>query len=247
MEGAAGVLYVVATPIGNLGDVTLRALEVLRTADVVAAEDTRQTRKLLARHGIHAQLTSYHDHNKHEKAPVLVHRMREGRNVALVTDAGTPLISDPGYFLVNEARRAGLAVVAIPGPSAAVAALSIAGLPTDAFTFAGYLSNRSAARRRRLAELADLPHTLVLFESPHRLVRCLEDIREVLGEREVAVCRELTKVHEQVVRGPVSAVIAAFQQGTVRGEVTLVVAGAGRRRRADAAAPDDADEADEAS
>jgi len=235
----AGVLYVVATPIGNLGDVTLRALEVLRTADIVAAEDTRHTRKLLSAHGIHAQLTSYHDHNKHEKAPVLVQRMREGQSVALVTDAGTPLVSDPGYFLVNEVHRAGLPVVAVPGPSAAVAALSVAGLPTDAFTFVGYLSNRSAARRRRLEALADLPHTLVLFESPHRLVKCLSDIRDVLGEREVAVCRELTKRHEEVVRGPVSEVLAAFGKGTVRGEVTLVVAGAARRRRKGDADGDD--------
>jgi len=239
MEAAAGVLYVVATPIGNLGDVTLRAIEVLRTADIIAAEDTRHTRKLLSRHGIHGQLTSYHDHNKHEKAPVLIHRMREGQSVALVTDAGTPLVSDPGYFLVNEAHRAGLSVVAIPGPSAAIAALSVAGLPTDAFTFVGYLSNRGAARRRRLAELADLPHTLVLFESPHRLVKCLTDIRDVMGDREVAVCRELTKQHEEVVRGPVAEVLAAFEKGTVRGEVTLVVAGTGRRRRkADANDPE---------
>jgi 16S rRNA (cytidine1402-2'-O)-methyltransferase len=234
----AGVLYVVATPIGNLGDVTLRALEVLRTADIVAAEDTRRTRKLLSAHGIHAQLTSYHDHNKHEKAPVLIHRMREGASVALVTDAGTPLVSDPGYFLVNEAHRAGLSVVAVPGPSAAVAALSVAGLPTDAFTFVGYLSNRSAARRRRLAELADLPHTVVLFESPHRLLKCLGDIRDVMGEREVALCRELTKRHEEVVRGPVSDVLAAFGKRAVKGEVTLVVAGTGRRRRRDDGGPD---------
>jgi len=231
MEQAPGVLYVVATPIGNLDDITLRALEVLRGADIVAAEDTRHTRKLLTRHAIHAQLTSYHDHNKHEKAPVLIERMRAGLSVALVSDAGTPLVADPGYFLVGETHRAGLPVVPIPGPCAAVTALSVAGLPTDAFTFLGYLPPRSAARRRRLADLAESPHTLVLYESPHRLLKCLNDALEVLGDREAAVCRELTKLHEEIARGPLSALVERFTRRAPKGEATLVIAGLGRRAR----------------
>jgi 16S rRNA (cytidine1402-2'-O)-methyltransferase len=231
MEHAPGALYVVATPIGNLDDITLRALATLREADIIAAEDTRHTRKLLTRHGIHAQLTSYHDHNKHEKAPVLIHRMREGASVALVSDAGTPLVADPGYFLVGEAHRAGLAVVPVPGPCAATAALSVGGLPTDAFTFVGYLPNRGAARRTRLAGLADHPHTLVLYESPHRIVKALTDVLEVLGDREVAVCRELTKRHEEILRGTVSAVLERLAKRTAKGEFTVLVAGTGRRAR----------------
>jgi 16S rRNA (cytidine1402-2'-O)-methyltransferase len=230
MEHAPGVLYVVATPIGNLDDITLRALATLREADILAAEDTRHTRKLLTRHGIHAQLTSYHDHNKEEKAPVLIARLRAGQSVALVTDAGTPLVADPGFFLVRECHRAGLKVVPVPGPCAATAALSAAGLPTDAYTFLGYLPPRSAARRRRLEALAEHPHTLVLYESPHRLPRCLADALAALGDREAAVCRELTKLHEEIVRGPLSELAARYAKG-VKGEITLLIAGLGRRAR----------------
>jgi 16S rRNA (cytidine1402-2'-O)-methyltransferase len=231
MSQAPGVLYVVATPIGNLDDITLRALEVLRGADIVAAEDTRHTRKLLTRFDIHAQLTSYHDHNKHEKAPVLIERMRQGQSVALVSDAGTPLVADPGYFLVGEAHRAGLRVVPVPGPCAAITALSVAGLPTDAFTFLGYLPPRSAARRKRLADLAESPHTLVLYESPHRLLKCLNDALEALGDREAAVCRELTKLHEEIARGPLSELVARFTRRAPKGEAVLLIAGLDRKAR----------------
>lgn len=231
MEDAPGALYIVATPIGNLEDITLRALRVLKEADIVAAEDTRHTHKLLTHFGIHAHLTSYHDHNKAYKAPVLIERMKGGATVALVTDAGTPLISDPGYLLVTEARREGLSVVPVPGPTAVAALLSVGGLPTDAYTFLGYLSNRSAARRRKLEEFRDHPYTLVLFESPHRLLKCLADILEVLGDRQVTVGRELTKQHEEVVSGPVSEMLARFSGGKVLGEFTLLVEGRSRRAR----------------
>ncbi len=221
-----GTLAIVATPIGNLEDITLRALRVLREADVIAAEDTRHTRHLLDRYGIETQLTSYHDHNKEEKAPVLVARMLEGTNVALVSDAGTPGISDPGYFLINLAVDRGLVVLPIPGPSAAVAALSVSGLPTDRFVFEGFLPARAGARRKRLEELAAEERTLILYEAPHKIMRTLTDLREVLGDRKAVVTRELTKLHEETIRGTLSTILEQLRDGTVRGEFTILVHGA---------------------
>lgn len=228
---APGTLYVVATPIGNLEDITLRALRVLKEADIIAAEDTRHTKKLLSAHGIHTPLTSYHDHNKEEKAPVLIARMAEGTTVALVSDAGTPLISDPGYYLVNLSHEAGIPVLPVPGASSVTAALSVSGLPTDAFTFLGYPAPKSAARVRLLATWAEHPHTLVLLESPHRIAKLLADIHEVLGDRRVAVCRELTKRHEEVLTGTAGELLERFSKGKPKGEFTVLIEGFTRKAR----------------
>jgi 16S rRNA (cytidine1402-2'-O)-methyltransferase len=221
-----GTLYIVATPIGNLEDITLRALRVLGEADLIAAEDTRHSRRLLDRHGIGTPLTSYHDHNKEEKAPVLVARLLEGKSVALISDAGTPGISDPGYFLINLAADRGVPVVPLPGPVAAIAALSVSGLPTDAFAFEGFLPSRSAARVGRLRELAREERTLIFYEAPHRIVRTLEDILAAFGDRRAVLARELTKLHEEVLRGRLAEILARLRTGRVRGEVTVIVHGA---------------------
>lgn len=217
-------LYVVATPIGNLGDVTLRALETLASADLIACEDTRVTRKLLDRYGIVTPLTPYHDHNASTARPKLLGRLAEGAAVALVSDAGTPLISDPGYKLVREARAAGHNVTALPGASAPLAALAVAGLPTDRFLFEGFLPPKQQARRYRIAELARIPATLVLFESGPRLGATLADLAAGLGAREAALCRELTKLHEEVRRGELPALAQAYAQEEPRGEIVLVIA-----------------------
>ncbi len=221
-----GTLYVVATPIGNLDDITLRALQVLRTVDLIACEDTRHTRVLLERHGIRTPLVSYHEHNEDRRAPELLAHLRAGRSVALVSDAGTPILSDPGFVLVRRAVEEGIPVVPVPGPSAITAALSVAGLPPDRFVFLGFLPRRRAARRRLLAEVAALPWTLVAFEAPHRVEETLADVAAVLGERPVALVRELTKAFEEVLRGPASAVLAAVRERLIRGELTLVIGGA---------------------
>ena len=221
-------LYVVATPIGNLGDITLRALEVLAAADVVAAEDTRRTRALLSHHGLDMPLTSLQEHNEAQKAPGLVARMLEGDTVAIVSDAGTPLLSDPGYRLVRLALEAGLPVLAVPGPSAITAALSISGLPTDRFCFEGFLPARRTQRRKRLSALQCEPRTLVFFESAHRIQDSLEDISEVFGSgRLIAVAREMTKQFETVLRGSIGEVVqeVANDPDQRRGEFVLVVGG----------------------
>jgi len=219
----------VATPIGNLDDVTLRALRVLREADLVAAEDTRHTRILLEHHGIRARLVAYHDHVEAERAGELVARAVAGESIALVSDAGTPLVADPGYRLVRAAAAAGVPVVPVPGPSAPLALLSCAGLPTDRFTFAGFLPPRESARRRALAELADRPETLVFLESPNRLAAALADMAAVLGAREAVIGRELTKRFEEVRRGTLDALaaeLASSAEGSrVRGEIVLAVTG----------------------
>lgn len=222
-----GTLYVVATPLGNLEDVTLRALRVLREVDLVACEDTRRTARLLQAHGIRTATTSYFEHNERWKGEQILRALREGRAVALVSDAGTPGISDPGYRLVRDARAEGLAVVPVPGPSAAVAALSVSGLPTDRFLFVGFLPARAAPRRAALAALASARETLVLYEAPTRVVALLDDARAALGDREAFLCREATKVHEEYVRGALSALRERLAgRDEVKGEIVLVVAGA---------------------
>ena len=218
-------LHVVATPIGNLRDVTLRALEVLAAADLIACEDTRVTRKLLDHYGIATPLTPYHDHNAAEARPKLIARLAAGAAIALVSDAGTPLVSDPGFKLVRAAREAGLSVTTLPGASAVLAALTVAGLPTDRFFFEGFLPAKEGQRRSRIAELARIPATLVLFETGPRLAGALADLAAGLGPRDGAICRELTKLHEEVRRGDL-ATLARDIAGAAepRGEIILVVA-----------------------
>jgi len=218
-------LYVVATPIGNLGDITLRALQVLATANLVACEDTRVTRKLLDRYGITSPLTPYHDHNAAAVRPKLLSRLQAGATIALVSDAGTPLVSDPGYKLVRAAREAGHAVTAVPGPSAVLAALAVAGVATDRFLFAGFLPAKQAARRARIAELAHIPATLVAFETGPRIAAALADLAAGLGNREAAVCRELTKIHEQVRRAGLETLARDYAAELApRGEIAIVIA-----------------------
>ena len=224
MSQTGGTLYLVATPIGNLEDVTRRALRVLGEADVVACEDTRRTRSLLEHFGIRARTLSYHEHNERERAEELARLIEGGASVALVSDAGTPGINDPGYRVVRACVERGLRVVPVPGPSALVAALTASGLPTDEFYFGGFLPARTHARRERLAALKGLRATLVFYEAPHRLAQALADAREVLGEREAAVARELTKLHEEVVRGRLGELLERFApEGAARGEVVLVI------------------------
>jgi 16S rRNA (cytidine1402-2'-O)-methyltransferase len=218
-----GTLYVVATPLGNLEDITLRALRVLKEVAVVACEDTRRTRILLSHFGIHAPVTSYFEHNKVTKGARLIETLRSGRSVALVTDAGTPGISDPGFLLVKQARDAGLPVVPVPGPSAVVAALSAAGVPADRFVFDGFLPVKPGRRMRRLEALRALEMTVVCYESPHRILAALEAIAQVFGEREILVAREMTKQFEEIVRGHAAALKARFEAGPVRGELTVII------------------------
>ena len=223
----AGTLYVVATPLGNLEDVTLRALRILKEVALVACEDTRRTARLLQAHGIATPTTSYFEHNERWKGERILDALRAGRAVALVSDAGTPGISDPGYRLVREARAEGIPVVPVPGPSAAVAALSVSGLPTDRFLFVGFLPARAQARRKALDALAAARETLVVYESPVRVVAALDDMQAALGDREAFLCREATKLHEEYVRGTLAslrALLAARRE--VKGEIVLVVAGA---------------------
>ena len=218
-----GTLYVVATPIGNLEDVTLRALRVLKEVDVVACEDTRRTRALLAHFDIHRPTVSYFEHNKLVRGPQLLRQLAEGRSVALVTDAGTPGISDPGFVLVRDARAAGIPVVPVPGPSAVAAVLSAAGVPADRFVFEGFLPIKPGRRINRLTALRELETTLVLYESPHRILATLEAIVTVFGEREIVVARELTKQFEEIVRAPAAAHRERLAAAGVRGEFTVVI------------------------
>ena len=225
-ETAGGTLYVVATPIGNLEDITLRALRILGSVDLIAAEDTRHTRKLLTHHGISRPLVSYHAHNERHRAPHLLTLLQEGKSIALVTDAGTPGIADPAYTLLQALLPHAIPIVPIPGPSAALAALTISGLPMDRFVFEGFLPVKSGRRRQRLEVLRAEPRTMVLYESPHRLLRLLEELVLYLGaERSMVIARELTKRFEEVIRGTASTLLATFRERAVRGEFTLVVAG----------------------
>jgi 16S rRNA (cytidine1402-2'-O)-methyltransferase len=222
-----GTLYLVATPIGNLEDLSPRALRTLREAQLIAAEDTRVTRKLLAHFELHTPMTSYFEHNKLSKLDSILSALEQG-NVALVSDAGTPSINDPGYELVRAALQAGYAVCPIPGPSAPLAALAASGLPTDAFLYLGYLPRKLSDRQALLGKVADLPYTLIFLESPHRILAGLADLEFTLGDRQIAVGRELTKVHEEIWRGSLSAARLHFSNDEPRGEFTLVVAGKAR-------------------
>jgi 16S rRNA (cytidine1402-2'-O)-methyltransferase len=217
-------LYLVATPIGNLGDITLRALETLAGVDIIACEDTRITRRLTERYGISAELKPYHEHNAALARPKILERLAQGASIALVSDAGTPLISDPGFKLVREVCAAGHAVIALPGPSSVLAALSVAALPTDRFFFEGFLPSKEIARRARLTELARIEATLVMFESGSRVQDTLADLAAIMGDRSAAICREMTKLHEDIRRAPISELAQAAETLETRGEFVLVIA-----------------------
>ena len=220
-----GTLYVVATPIGNLEDITLRALRVLKEVDVIAAEDTRHTQILLSHYGIHTPLTSYHEHNEKTKARQLMSRLERGEQIALVSDAGTPAISDPGYRLAVEAIRGGIPVIPIPGASALTAVLSAGGLPTDRFVFEGFLPAKKQERRARLRALSSETGTLVIYEAPHRLTETLNDLVEILGDRETVLAREVSKVHEEFLRGRLTEVAKQIAGREIKGELTLLIGG----------------------
>ena len=219
-----GTLYLVATPIGNLEDITYRAVRTLSEVSVIAAEDTRTTRKLLTHYDIHTPLVSFHEYSDAGRIEGLIRRLRD-EDVAVVSEAGMPAISDPGYNLVSAAIERGIQVTPVPGPSALVAAVAASGLPTDRFLFVGFLPNRASRRRKALEELRQLPHTLVCYESPHRLLAMLGDAGDILGDRQIVVARELTKLHEEIWRGAISDAIRHFEERRPRGEFTLVIAG----------------------
>jgi len=219
-----GTLYLVATPIGNLADITHRALQVLNDVELIACEDTRHTHKLLNHYGITTKTISYYEHNEQQRAAELIERLKQGSNIAVVSDAGTPSISDPGFRLVRAAIENEIVVVPVPGPSALIAALIAAGLPTNEFFFAGFLPSRTSARRARLAALQSVPGTLIFYESPHRLAETLNDVYEILGEREAVVARELTKLHEEIRRGRLSGLAADYaEKKDIRGEIVVLI------------------------
>jgi 16S rRNA (cytidine1402-2'-O)-methyltransferase len=227
----SGTLYVVATPIGNLEDMTYRAVRILQEVNLIAAEDTRHSRKLLDHYAIKTQLISYHEHNEEQRSAQLLERLQAGESLALISDAGTPCIADPGYRLVSRCRRAGLSVAAVPGPSALIAALSISGLPTDAFRFVGFLPAKSHGRRQMLEQFNQEQQTVAFYEGPHRLLACLQDIVEVCGaDRQLSVARELTKRHEELFSGTAAEAVAFYAEGKVRGELVLLLAPAPPRK-----------------
>ncbi len=225
MSAGHGKLFIVGTPIGNLEDITLRALRVLREVDLVAAEDTRHTGLLLSRYEIHKPLVSYHEFNEAKRAAELVQKLQDGRQIALVCDAGMPTVSDPGLRLIRAAANAGIDLEAIPGPSAVTAALVGSGLAAGRFLFYGFLPYKSAQRRKALSRLAPLPYTLIFFESPHRLVKCLQDAREMLGNRPAVVARELTKKFEELLRGDLDTILSRLGDRTIKGEITILIEG----------------------
>jgi 16S rRNA (cytidine1402-2'-O)-methyltransferase len=226
-EDIAGTLFVVATPIGNLEDMTLRAVKILGRADLIAAEDTRHTRRLLAAHQIKGRLVSFHEHNEARRTPELIDRLKQGESIALVSDAGTPGVSDPGYRLVRAAVDWKIPVVPVPGASAAIAALSASGLPTDNFTFIGFPARKKAKRMEQISALARLPHTLIFYQSPRRVVPFLEELRDGFGDRRAVLAREVTKLHEEFLHGDLSEIAAELKaRDEVKGECTLLVAGA---------------------
>lgn len=219
----SGTLYLVATPIGNLADITHRALQILKDVDLIACEDTRHTHKLLQHYGITTKTVSYHEHNEQQRTSQLVNQLKQGSDIAVVSDAGTPSISDPGFRLVRAAIENDVPVVPVPGPSALISALIAAGLPTDEFFFAGFLPSRSNARRTRLGELRTVPGTLIFYEAPHRLATTLKDAYEILGERDAVVARELTKLHEEIKRGRLSELAGYFEDNEARGEIVVLI------------------------
>lgn len=223
MSRMPGILYLIATPIGNLEDITHRAVRLLGEVDLIACEDTRHTRKLLNHYGISTRTISYHEHNERERAAQLLKLLESGSNVAIVSDAGTPGISDPGFRLTQLAIEDGATVVSVPGPSALITALVASGLPTDEFLFAGFLPAKANARRSRLKELGSVPATLIFYEGPHRLAATLQDALEILGERNAVIARELTKMHEEIARGRLSELVKLFTAEPVRGEIVLLV------------------------
>jgi len=225
-----GILYIVSTPIGNLEDITLRAIRTLREVRLIAAEDTRRTRILLDAYGIDTPLTSLHDRNELKKSIHLIARLNEGIDIAYVSDAGTPGISDPGYIFVRKAISESIRVVPVPGPVAAVAALNVSGLPMDSFVFFAFLPSRRGKRRQLLESIKEETKTMVFYESPNRLVATLQDISEILGDRQIAVSRELTKIYEETLRGTVSEVSESLSGKKIKGEITLVISGAARDR-----------------
>jgi 16S rRNA (cytidine1402-2'-O)-methyltransferase len=222
-SAAGGCLYLVGTPIGNLEDITLRALRILKEADQIACEDTRHTQKLLTHYDIHKPLISYHEHNESTRAPELLEALEQGVRIALVSDAGMPLVSDPGHRLVTLCLQHQIPVIPIPGPSALLASLSASGLPSEEFLFVGFLPARSGERRRALERLRIEDRTIILYEAPHRLADCLADAREVLGNRSACIAREVTKLHEEFRRGKLSELAASLEERPARGEITLLI------------------------
>jgi len=222
-NGDHGKLYVVGTPIGNLEDITLRAIRILKEVDLIACEDTRRTQKLLNVYKIQTPTVSYHEHNEMTRAPELIIQMEEGSSIALVTDAGMPVVSDPGFRLVHLAVRHSIPVVPVPGASAFVAALAASGLPVDKFRFLGFLPSKKGERRKALEELKDATRTLVFYEAPHRLLEMLKDAREILGEREIVIAREVTKIHEEFVRGTTGTALEYLKRRPVKGEITVLI------------------------
>ncbi len=218
-----GVLYIVSTPIGNLEDITLRALRILKEVNLIAAEDTRRTQILLSHFEIKTPMTSYFEGNEIKKREYILTKLMEGENVALVSDAGTPGISDPGYRLIQLVIKNNIKVIPIPGPSAVITALSVSGLPTDGFIFKGFLPHKSQKRKNQLQEMKDLKETLIFYESPHRIFQTLKDIFEILGDREIVLTRELTKIYEEILRGKVSEIIGQIEGRKIKGEITLVI------------------------
>jgi 16S rRNA (cytidine1402-2'-O)-methyltransferase len=223
-NGPPGKLFVVATPIGNLEDITLRAIRTLKEVDLIACEDTRRTQGLLEHYAIRTNMISYHEHNEMTRAPELILLMEEGSRVALVSDAGMPVISDPGYRLVKLAIRHSIPVIPIPGPSAFVATLAAAGLPLDRFRFCGFLPSKRSQRQKSLRELAEVSETLIFYEAPHRVIEMLEDVRKAFGDCPVVIGREVTKIHEEFLRGTLSEVVERLQKKPVKGEITVLVA-----------------------
>lgn len=233
MNQSKGILYIVSTPIGNLEDITLRALRILKEVDLIAAEDTRHTGLLLKHFAIETPLTSYFQGNELKKKEFILSKLKQGDRVALVSDAGTPGISDPGFRLIQTAIEDQIPVVPIPGPSAVITALSVAGLPTDAFLFKGFLPHKSKKRRDLLKQLEETRETLIFYESPHRLSETLKDISEIFGDREMVLTRELTKIYEEVLRGKVSEIMNQISERRLKGEITLVISGKTRKETRD--------------
>lgn len=233
MSTQAGILYLVPTPIGNMGDISARSIEVLSSVNLIACEDTRTSGSLLKKLDIKNKLISYHEFNEAGRAESLLTSLREGNDIAVITDAGSPGISDPAYRIVRAAIDNDIEVTALPGPCAIIPALTASGLPTDRFFYEGFLSNKSAARKRRLEKLADFEHTLVFYESPHRVNKTLADMREVLGDRPACLAREISKKFEELIRGNISHILKRCEEKTIKGEIVLVVSGRTRKSRSE--------------